>query len=283
MSYESRTFNVMIASPTDVPSERSIVREVLYEWNAVNSQRRKMVLLPVGWETHSSPEMGGRAQAILNEQILSKCDLLVGIFWTRIGTETGEYLSGTVEEIEKHVASDKPAMLYFYDKPVEEGSVDKTQYSKLKAFKESCREKGLYATYDSYSNFKEKFYHHLQIKVNEHKLFSEAGDQNQNEIQTIIVESETKIPPLSGEARVLLKEASMDNHGTILHVSYFGGTDIQTNGKNLITAQDRRHVAKWESALQELLDENLIVGRGHEDEIFEVTDKGFQIADMIEI
>jgi len=137
MSYDAKAFNVMIASPSDVPSERNIVREVVYEWNAVHSQLRRIVLLPVGWETHSSPEMGSRAQAILNEQILNKCDLLVGIFWTRIGTETGEYISGTVEEIEKHVASGKPAMLYFYGQPVEEGSVDKEQYSKLKEFRES--------------------------------------------------------------------------------------------------------------------------------------------------
>ena len=75
--------------------------------------------------------MGGRAQEILNKQILERCDLLVGIFWTRIGTETGGYISGTVEEIEKHVASKKPAMLYFYGQPVEEGIVDKEQYSKF--------------------------------------------------------------------------------------------------------------------------------------------------------
>ena len=281
MSYDAKTFNVMIASPSDVPSERNIIREVVYEWNAVYSQSRKMVLLPVGWETHSSPEMGGRAQAILNDQVLSKCDLLVGIFWTRVGTETGEYLSGTVEEIEKHVASGKPAMLYFYGQPVEEGSVDKEQYSKLKAFRASCQKKGLYATYDNHSDFKEKFYHHLQIKVNEHELFNEWRDQS--EIQTVIVKSEIKIPPLSDEAKVLLKEASMDCHGSILHVRNMGGTDIQTNGKNLITSQDRRHVSKWEAALQELLGADLIVARGYKGEIFEVTDKGYQIADMIEL
>ncbi len=281
MSYDAWAFNVMIASPSDVPSERNIVREVVYEWNAVHSQLRKIVLLPVGWETHSSPEMGSRAQEILNEQILNKCDLLVGIFWTRIGTKTGEYISGTVEEIEKHVTSGKPAMLYFYGQPVEEGSVDEEQYSKLKEFRESCQKKGLYSTYDSHSDFKEKFYHHLQIKVNEHKMFTEAGEPT--DVRTEIVRSDIRIPHLSDEAKILLKEASMDNHGTILHVRYLGGTDIQTNGKNLITKRDHRHVAKWEEALKELLNAHLIVARGYKGEIFEVSDMGYQIADMIEI
>lgn len=281
MSYDAKVFNVMIASPSDVPSERNIVREVVYEWNAVHSQSRKIALLPVGWETHSTPEMGGRAQAILNDQILEKCDLLVGIFWTRIGTETGEFVSGTVEEIEKHVASDKPAMLYFYGQPVEEGSVDKEQYSKLKEFRESCQKRGLYATYDSHADFKEKFYHHLQIKLNTHKIFEVEGGATGKKQE--IVKSETKIPNLSNEAKLLLKEASMDTHGTILHVRYLGGTDIQTNGKNLITKLDRRHVAKWEDALQELLTAKLVVARGHKGEIYEVSNEGYKIADMIEI
>ena len=41
MSYDAKVFNVMIASPSDVESERSIVREVIYEWNAVHSEREK--------------------------------------------------------------------------------------------------------------------------------------------------------------------------------------------------------------------------------------------------
>ena len=41
MGYNARVFNVMIASPSDVASERSIVREVIYDWNAVHSERKK--------------------------------------------------------------------------------------------------------------------------------------------------------------------------------------------------------------------------------------------------
>ena len=99
MGYNASVFNVMIASPSDVASERSIVREVIYDWNAVHSEEKSMVLLPVESESHSSPEMG-RPQEIINRQTVDKCDLLVGIFGTRIGTDTGEYDSGTIEEIE---------------------------------------------------------------------------------------------------------------------------------------------------------------------------------------
>lgn len=278
MSYSANTFNVMIASPGDVASERAIVRDVVYEWNAVNSNSRKIVLLPVGWETHSSPEMGATAQTIINQQVLSKCDLLVGVFWTRIGTATERHLSGTVEEIEEHIADGKPAMLYFSSQPVVLDTVDMDQVQKLMAFKVSCQSRGLFETYDSHGEFKDKFYRQLQLKVNEHPLFNAA---NVGVDEQMIVESRTQLPALSPEARVLLKEASQDRGGTIIHARYIGGTAIQTNGKNLIPSNERREVAKWEHALEELISKYLVVDSGHNGEVFEITNLGFQVADMI--
>lgn len=280
MSYEATVFNVMIASPGDVASERAIIRDVIYEWNAVHSSARKIVLLPIGWETHSSPEMGEPAQAIINKQILSKCDMLVGVFWTRIGTPTEHHISGTVEEIEEHIATGSPTMLYFSSQPVAMDTVDLDQVKRLKQFKESCQSRGLYQGYDSHSDFKEKFYRHLQLKVNEHEIFKESVNQVVNEE---IVRSRTSLPPLSAEARVLLKEASRDSHGTIIYARYIGGSSVQTNGKNLTPSEERREIAKWEAALEQLLSEGLITARGHKGEVFEITNLGYQVADMIEL
>jgi hypothetical protein len=277
MSYNAKTFNVMIASPGDVASERTIIRDVVYEWNAVNSNSRKIVLLPIGWESHSSPEMGASPQTIINNQILEKCDILIGVFWTRIGTATDEYASGTVEEIERHLACGKPAMLYFSSQPVAMDTADLEQIGKLKEFKKSLQSRGLYEGYDSLSDFRTKLYRHLQLKVNEHPLFEGSAPEDTPELS----ESKTQLPEMSTEARILLKEASLDSHGTILHVRYIGGTDIQTNGKNMIASSERRDVAKWEEALMELTNMDLVVARGNKGEVFEVSNLGYQIADMI--
>ena len=278
MSYQANTFNVMIASPGDVASERSIIRDVVYEWNAVHSSTRKIVLLPIGWESHSSPEMGASPQTIINNQILDKCDLLVGVFWTRIGTATDDFASGTVEEIEKHVELGKPAMLYFSSQPVAMDTVNLEQVAKLKTFKESCRGHGLYESYDSHSDFKEKFYRQLQHKLNQHPLFKVTGD----EMITEVTESKTPLPNLSHEARVLLKEASLGPHGKILHLRHTAsGTNIQTKAKNIIASNVRREVAKWEQALDELTVQGLVVARDQKGEVFEVSNLGYQIADMI--
>jgi hypothetical protein len=157
MSYQATVYKVMIASPGDVEAERAVVREILSEWNTVNSDKRQVVLLAIGWETHSAPEMGDRPQAIINKRVLRDCDLLVGVFWTRIGTATGGYPSGTVEEIEEHLKLGKPAMLYFSDAPVAPQTLDPKQYDLLREFKESCKSRGILETYSTLTEFKSKF------------------------------------------------------------------------------------------------------------------------------
>ena len=279
MSYEAKVFNVMIASPGDVASERTIVRDVLYEWNAVHSQIRNIVLLPIGWETHSSPEMVRTPQEIINDQVLDRCDLLVGVFWTRIGTATTKYASGTVEEIEKHIDSGKPAMLYFSSQPVVLDTVEPEQFSQLKQFKESCQNRGLYESYDSLSSFKDKYYRHLQLKLNEHTLFLDDNTSAENPI----VESKTKLPSLTNEAKFLLKEASQDHNGTIMHLRHLGGTTIQTNEKNFTESSERREIARWESAIKDLISMGLIIERGSKGEMCELTNLGYQVADMFEL
>lgn len=135
MTYQATVINVMIATPSDVAKERQIVRDVLHEWNVVHSSDRRSVLMPLGWETHSAPALGGRPQAIINEQVLRLADLLVAVFWTRLGSPTGRAASGTVEEIQEHLDAGKQVMLYFSSAPVRPDSVDDVQYRALKNFR----------------------------------------------------------------------------------------------------------------------------------------------------
>ncbi len=285
MSYNARVFNVMIASPSDVASERSIVREVIYEWNAVHSERENIVLLPVGWESHSSPEMGDRAQAIINRQTLDRCDLLVGIFGTRIGTDTGEYSSGTIEEIEKHIALGKPAMVYFSKQLGNSDTFDGDQYAKLEDLRKDYESRGLYAIYDGDVDFRNKFTRHLQITVNEHKIsqFRDEGINSGLEME----ESKSDIPQLSDEARILLKEASQDSKGLIWCYANASGMFIQTDdnvpsGKQIIPDRNPRVVAQWRAALKELKTADLLENTDRE-EIFGITYRGYEVADMIEV
>ncbi len=140
MAYKATVMPVMIASPGDVAEEREIARKVIHDWNDVNSQRSKVMLAAVGWDSHSSPELGERPQELINKRILKDCDILVGVFWSRLGTPTGKSNSGTIEEIEEHVAAGKPAMIYFSSRPVEPNSVDPDQYNQVKDIQKKMAE-----------------------------------------------------------------------------------------------------------------------------------------------
>jgi hypothetical protein len=287
MAYTATVFNVMIASPGDVQIERDLARDIVHEWNAIHSPSRGMALMPVGWETHSHPSMEDRAQDVLNKQILKDADLLVAIFWTRIGTPTGEAVSGSVEEIEKHVAAGKPAMIYFSSAPVRLDSVDEAQYKKLKEFKEQiqAQSRGLFETYDTPSNFGEKFRRQLATKINNEAFFRIQGhDQSQHivsPVDRVIAEAAKKIPALSDEAKTLLIEASLDRSGHILHARFMDGVALQTNGKQLITDKNPRSIAAWEGAVDELAHLGLIKGLGHKGQIYQVTREGYDVAELL--
>ena len=66
MAYTATVIPVMIASPGDVAEERQVIREMIHEWNDINSARSKVMLTPIGWETHTSPELGVRPQKLIN-------------------------------------------------------------------------------------------------------------------------------------------------------------------------------------------------------------------------
>lgn len=280
MSFEAKVYKVMIASPSDVVIERNIIREIITQWNIINTDTRKIVLLAVGWETHSAPEMGDKPQTIINKRILKDCDLLVGVFWTRIGTATDGYESGTIEEIEEHIKAGKPVMLYFSNTPVHPDSVDNEQYKKLKEFERSCLERGLYEKYIDQNEFKEKFYRQLQIKLNKDEYFS----ANSYTEELIIKESfVTKIPEISREAKIILIEAAQDYHGLIYKFRDSSGTSIQTNGKQLVEGNNAREIAIWESALEELEREGLVQPEGYKGEAYKVTKEGYDIADLLNL
>lgn len=276
MTYKATVINVMIASPGDVPQERRIVRDVIYEWNAVHAEDRGLVLMPIGWESHSSPEMGGRPQEVINKQILKSCDLLIAVFWTRLGSPTGEAPSGTVEEIEEHLKAGKPAMIYFSSAPVRLDSVDSEQYNALKEFKEACRKRGLVEGYDSVTEFREKLVRQLAQTIirNFTDAASSAGVSSAPEPESV--------PELSPDAQELLLEAVKDDSGAIMKLGTFEGTHVQTNKREFSNLGDPRSEAKWRGAVDELYLKGLIEDRAGKGEVFFVTDEGYRASDYLQ-
>jgi hypothetical protein len=165
MAYDCRVYRILIASPSDVEEEREVAVKVIQQRNDLYSYSRKVVLLPLRWETHTAPEYGTRPQEVINRAIVDECDLLVGIFWTRIGSPTGSADSGTLEEIERVGKAEKPIMLYFSRVEIDPDRIDLDQIEKLKQFKEKTYPKGLVESYKRIIEFRDKFANQLELKL----------------------------------------------------------------------------------------------------------------------
>ena len=289
MAYQATVLQIMIASPTDVQSERQLAEQIVLEWNYIHSLERKLILMPAMWETRSSPLMGDRAQVIINKQVLQKCDLLVGIFWTRIGTPTGQSVSGSVEEIQEHIGQKKPAMLYFSSAPAHLESVDSDQYQKLKQFKEECQRKGLIETYNSLPDFREKFTRQLALLMNENEYVRKLspapiGIKEQSNISVSTASPNlTSRYRLSKEAIELLLEGAQDSNGYIIIHRHASGLFVQAHTKTFGEDDNHRSQALWESAVFELANNGLIVSRDNEQAIYEVTNQGYKVADQLKV
>lgn len=107
--------------------------------------------------------MADRPQGIINEQVVKSCDLVIGAFWTRLGTPTGLEDSGTVEEIKWFLKQGRPVMLYYSEAPVPRNKIDTKQLDKLEEFKKSIRDKGIQEQYESVEDLKSKLSRQLTI------------------------------------------------------------------------------------------------------------------------
>ncbi|PAY06662.1 hypothetical protein CK489_27720 [Bradyrhizobium sp. UFLA03-84] len=283
MAYQANVIQIMIASPGDVSAERNAATEVIYLWNAIYAQATNRVLLPVRWETHSTSDLGGRAQAQINDRVLKFCDLLVGIFWTRLGTPTGEAESGTVEEIKEHLKAGKPAMVFFSRQPVVQDSIDHDEYERLRNFKKWCREQGITWDYEDPLDFRDKFSHQLQIQLTSNsKLAHKAGSLPAPLLLDLAPAKPTPtIPELSSEALQVLTAAAQ-GHGQILVVSAIGGKIFQAGGKQL-GGSDHRTTAAYDFAMDELEGHKLVKAQGVKRQVFQVTKQGYDYLDALNL
>ena len=125
-----------------------------------------LILQPVGWESASTPTLGDHPQRIVNRDVIERCQLLVAVFWSRLGTPTPDAASGTVAEIEHFIRVKGPGrvMLYFCTRPLQP-DVDATEFVRLRQYKEQMASRGLYWEYQSVEEFEGALYQHLDGKV----------------------------------------------------------------------------------------------------------------------
>lgn len=121
--------------------------------------------MPLRWETDARPGLGIPPQDSINLQIVDHADMVIGVFWTRLGTPTGAADSGTVEEIDRAGEDGKPVMLYFSRAPVDPETLDLDEYARLADFRQRTYPRGLVEKYTSLDEFRRSLTRHLAMQV----------------------------------------------------------------------------------------------------------------------
>jgi hypothetical protein len=167
MPRHAQVVNVLVASPGDLSGVRALIPPLFTEWN--HGPSRQAMLSATMWEHSGVPELGDHPQDALDRQLIDNSDLLVAIFWTRIGTATANYISGTIQEIEKFKKAKGPkrVMVYFIDKPIDASpmDLDLNQLAQLKEYRRKIETEGLLCNVPDENIFKLRLYQHLDAKV----------------------------------------------------------------------------------------------------------------------
>jgi len=167
MPRQATVVQVFVASPSDVKEEREALERIVEELNRTWSQNLGIILELLKWETHVRPGFGSEPQSVINSQIGDTYDVFIGILWSRFGTPTNEFDSGTEQEFEHALKRFKETgspeiMIYFKKKPADLFEVDLDQLAKIRKFQQRLGEEGgLYSFYEDDTAFATSARSHL--------------------------------------------------------------------------------------------------------------------------
>ena len=169
-------YKVFVASPSDVSTEREIVKKAIDNFNAIFSPELNARLELIRWETHTYPSVGKYPQDAINTQINNDYDIFIGILWNKFGTPTPIYDSGTEEEfynalnIHHKNPNGVKIMMYFNNEGLPLNSIDIEQLSKIRTFKKNISDKGcLYRDYIGTNQFEGLMKDHLVLLIRDWK------------------------------------------------------------------------------------------------------------------
>jgi hypothetical protein len=223
-------YRCLLISPSDVRQERDSLTDLVNRWNAQIGQALGARVELVRWESHASPDMSGPPQGIINSQLLEDCDFAIAIFWTRLGTPTAEYESGSVEEIYRLIERGARVLIYFNTSPIPQESLSNDQFQRLQEIKKRFDKEGLLGSYGDISNLREQVHLHLTSIVSEllSKDLASSGSlprsdvkvkanigfvsDSNNELQKILnisVENHSPLPFFMGNINLKLKDGQL--------------------------------------------------------------------------
>lgn len=193
MSQNVTLYNLLISCPGDVKDEVAIIESAVEEFNELYAEPLGITIKTRHWGKSSYAQSGGKPQALLNEQFVNKCDAAVAIMWTKFGSPTDDYGSGTEEEIEIMLQSGKQVFMYFSDKPLPPSKMNEDGYKQIQAFRNKYKDRGIYFTYSSNEDFKKLFFAHLSMYFLSHKKESDSASDRVSDLKLMGIDAAGKL------------------------------------------------------------------------------------------
>ncbi|WP_052767518.1 hypothetical protein [Brachyspira hyodysenteriae] len=157
MPEKATIYKILISCPSDISEEIDIVKEVITNIN-MNFKKQHIRLESLYWKDDVKHEYGKRPQDIINHQIVKEADAIVAIFGDKLGSNTGKYDSGTIEEIEEIIKANKEVFLFFSDKNIPREYIKSSEkineINKIEKFKRDYASRGIYSSYKYNDDFK---------------------------------------------------------------------------------------------------------------------------------
>ena len=123
-------YDLLISCPGDIKEEINAIERSVHKFNEMFGSTLNIAIRTRHWSKSSFAQSGDKPQNLLNKQFVDDCDAAVALFWTRFGTPTDEYGSGTEEEIMKMLAEGKQVFMYFSDAPLPPSTTSTLQIQK---------------------------------------------------------------------------------------------------------------------------------------------------------
>lgn len=254
--YNARVYKIMFGSPSDIVDERNVFSDIVHGWNHLYSEKSGIVLLPIHWSTDSYPSTGKHAQKIIDDVVVAKSDLLICVFGSKLGTNTDTHESGTVEEIDEHRKAGKDVMVYFKNSlSINPDSFDPSQLEKLKAFKESIKNKCKYSEFKDFQEFKDELFKDLHLYINDHWVDSSIKIENE---EPAIKQSQTQIELSDFDLERMKAWTSVDDPD-FFQIHFEGGGCIYGLGaSNQYEIKTGKEKIEWKDFFERMMQQGFI-------------------------
>jgi len=158
-----KVYDLLISCPSDVAEYVDMLEKEIIHFNNFFGRSNDIIVRTRHWSKDAYSEFGNHPQELVNKQIVDSSDMALGVFWTRFGTPTENYGSGTEEEIERMLAMGKQVFLYFLDKPVHLSKCDPEQYKKIQSFMDTHKNEGIFFNVPDERTLVTKFRENLEL------------------------------------------------------------------------------------------------------------------------